>query len=69
MKTIKPYHGTLPKRVETILDRIASRIDGEWEYTGSYDALVIALAPTGVLLAIYPDGLVFVTQHNSFSSR
>jgi hypothetical protein len=69
MKTINPYHGTLPKQIEAILDRIATRIDGAWEYTGSYDALVEALAPTKALLAIYPDGLIFVTQHNSFSSR
>ena len=72
-RTIYTYHGKLPLELETILDKIASRVNGtplaqtHWNYTGTLDDFAAAWGKH--IFAVYYPDLIFVTQHSSFNAR
>jgi len=75
LRNIVAYHGSLPPKVEAVLDYHACPDEDvtdrkQWNYDGSLDELYEILAEVDAMFYVHPKtDIIFVTQHNSWGQR
>ena len=75
-RTIRCYHGPLPKKVVDVLNYVAcpemdesgNPVSGAWFYDGSLDRLTERLAEVEAMCYAKND-VIFVTQHDNWNVR